>query len=101
MTDPLVSQPAHYTKGDIEAIQAIQASMSTAAFEGFLKGQVLKYLWRYRYKGKPTQDLDKARWYLERLAACVKRSAGEQDRPGLAGGAERAGSGRSMLNERP
>ncbi len=24
-------------------------------------------MWRYNYKGKPKQDLEKAKWYLERL----------------------------------
>jgi hypothetical protein len=27
----------------------------------------MKYLWRYRHKGRPDQDLKKARWYLDRL----------------------------------
>ena len=30
-------------------------------------GNVLKYVWRYNYKGKPKEDLDKSHWYLERL----------------------------------
>ena len=48
MTDP-VNHPPHYTVGDIECIDAIKASMSQAEFEGYLKGAVLKYLWRFRY----------------------------------------------------
>jgi len=32
-----------------------------------LKGNTLKYLWRYNYKGKPVEDIEKARWYLEKL----------------------------------
>jgi hypothetical protein len=27
----------------------------------------MKYLWRYEYKGKPTEDLKKAQWYLDLL----------------------------------
>jgi hypothetical protein len=27
----------------------------------------MKYLWRYRYKGTPVEDLQKAEWYLKRL----------------------------------
>jgi hypothetical protein len=41
--------------------------MSNEEFCGYLKGNVLKYVWRYRYKGKPVEDLKKARWYLDRL----------------------------------
>src|SRR5690606_28238812 len=40
-------------------------------FVGYLKGNVVKYLWRARLKGAPAQDLQKARWYLERLNKCL------------------------------
>ena len=60
-------QPDHYNKGSIEAIEAIKASMPEHEFNGYLKGNALKYLWRYDYKGKPVEDLRKCRWYIERL----------------------------------
>lgn len=65
MSDP-VNKPAHYTKGGIEALDAIEASMTEEAFCGFLKGNVMKYLWRYLDKGG-LQDLRKALYYLNRL----------------------------------
>ena len=64
--DP-VDQPDHYNKGAIEAIEAIKASMPDQEFRGYLKGNALKYLWRYDYKGKPVEDLRKCRWYIDRL----------------------------------
>ncbi len=64
--DP-VEQPDHYNKGAIEAIEAIKASMPANEFRGYLKGNALKYLWRYDYKGKPIEDLRKCRWYIDRL----------------------------------
>jgi len=64
--DP-VEQPDHYNKGAIEAIEAIKASMPDNEFHGYLKGNALKYLWRYDYKGKPVEDLRKCKWYIERL----------------------------------
>ena len=64
--DP-VEQPDHYNKGAIEAIEAIKASMPEHEFRGYLKGNALKYLWRYDYKGKPIEDLRKCRWYIDRL----------------------------------
>lgn len=69
MGDDLVSNPSHYTYSDqgIECIEAIQASMSFDEYLGYLKGNVLKYIWRYRHKGNPIQDLQKARWYLDRM----------------------------------
>lgn len=62
-----VNKPQHYTSGDIETIDAIEASMSPEGFADYLKGNTIKYLWRYQHKGKPEQDLRKARWYLDRL----------------------------------
>ena len=64
--DP-VNAPQHYNTGNIECIEAIQESMSVEAFKGYLKGNCLKYLWRYDYKGKPSEDLEKAGWYLNKL----------------------------------
>jgi hypothetical protein len=64
--DP-VEKPDHYNKGAIEAIEAIKASMPANEFNGYLKGNALKYLWRYDYKGKPIEDLRKCRWYIDRL----------------------------------
>ena len=64
--DP-VDKPDHYNKGAVEAIEAIKASMPEHEFRGYLKGNALKYLWRYDYKGKPVEDLRKCRWYIERL----------------------------------
>jgi hypothetical protein len=63
----VVNSPDHYRQGGIEAIDAIKASMSSEEFEGYLRGNVSKYLWRYRLKGRPEQDLKKAQWYLNRL----------------------------------
>lgn len=63
----MVNKPPHYTKGGIECIEAIKASLSQDGFNGYLKAAVIKYLWRYEHKGKPVEDLKKAEWYLKRL----------------------------------
>jgi hypothetical protein len=63
----LVDSPAHYNVGSIEAIDAIESSMNFDETVGYLKGSALKYLFRYRYKGRSLEDLKKARWYLNRL----------------------------------
>jgi arginase family enzyme len=68
--DP-VNKPEHYTQGGIECIDAIQASMTAEEFKGYLKGNALKYLWRYQNKGKPEQDLKKSAWYLDRLSGVI------------------------------
>jgi len=65
--DDPVENPVHYNTGSVECIEAIKASMSDTEFKGYLKGNAMKYLWRYAYKGKPVEDLKKAQWYLARL----------------------------------
>ena len=63
----VVNSPPHYKTGGIEAIEGIEASMAPEAYAGYLKGNIMKYMWRYERKGKPIEDLKKARWYLDRL----------------------------------
>ena len=68
----IVINPPHYTSGDIECIDAIHnAVRCKPAFEAVLVANVIKYLWRYEEKGG-LQDVEKARWYLERLLAHIK-----------------------------
>jgi hypothetical protein len=33
----------------------------------YCHGNMIKYQHRYRYKNKPVEDMDKARWYLEKM----------------------------------
>lgn len=68
--DP-VNHPAHYTKGGIECLDAIRASMTDSGYLDFLKGQVIKYIWRYQHKGKPLEDLQKAEFYLKRMIELI------------------------------
>jgi len=60
MPDP-INHPSHYTHGDIEPIDAIEAWQL-----GFCLGNVVKYIARAGHKGDRLEDLKKARWYLER-----------------------------------
>jgi len=66
MSDP-VNHPAHYTQGGVECVDAIAAALGPEGFRAFLRGQVLKYVWRGPHKGQEAQDYAKAAWYLERL----------------------------------
>ena len=69
-----VNHPSHYTQGDIECIDAIEASMSSEEFRGYLKGQIIKYIWRYEDKENPLEDLDKDNWYLTKLREKITES---------------------------
>jgi hypothetical protein len=66
----LVNHPSHYTDGGIETIEAIEAQLSTEEYEGYLRGNCVKYLWRWRHKGG-VEDLKKCKWYLDRLISLV------------------------------
>jgi len=57
--DPL--NPLHYRSGAIQPIEFI-----TSQQMGYLEGNVVKYITRYKYKNK-MEDLKKCLWYLEKL----------------------------------
>lgn len=61
----MVNSPPHYNQAGIECIDAIRAATGDG-YEYYLQGNIIKYLWRYRYKNG-AQDLKKAQWYLDRL----------------------------------
>ena len=61
-----VNNPSHYGQGKIEAIEYIKDSLSKEEYIGYLRGNIAKYLHRWRYKNG-LEDLKKAQWYLERL----------------------------------
>jgi len=66
-TVPL-NDPAHYRlRNGKQSIEFIEATLTPEQFEGFLRGNALKYLIRYDKKGTPKQDLRKALDYVTRL----------------------------------
>ena len=62
-----VNAPLHYLHGKKETIDVIRDCMTSDEFHGYLKGNILKYVSRYKFKGEPLEDLQKAQWYLNRL----------------------------------
>jgi len=65
MLDDNVNNPPHYNQAGIECIDAIEAALGDG-FQYYLQGNIMKYLWRYRYKNG-VEDLRKAKWYLTKL----------------------------------
>lgn len=61
--DP-INHPAHYMQhpSGVECI-TITEHMS------FCLGNAIKYIWRADLKGSATEDLEKARWYIDREIA--------------------------------
>ena len=72
MVNDIVNSPLHYLKGKKETIDVIQDCMTDDEYHGYLKGNVLKYVSRYKFKGEPLEVLQKAQWYLNKLIKEVK-----------------------------
>lgn len=69
-----VNHPPHYTAhpSGIECIQVTE-------YMNFNLGNAVKYIWRAGLKNdNPIQDLEKARWYIERELSRLSR---KQDKP--------------------
>lgn len=72
-----VNHPAHYNAGFVECIDALE-SMATgydSSVQAVLAWQVAKCLWRAPLKGNQLEDLQNARWYLDRLINKVSDDA--------------------------
>ena len=65
--EDMVNHPPHYTVGGVETIDFIEAKGLN-----YHLGQVIKYVSRAGKKGDALQDLQKARWYLNREIARVE-----------------------------
>ena len=68
--EDLVNHPNHY-KSDgasgIECIDAIQAALTEEEFQGFCKGNNIKYTWRANRKQDVRTNIKKAIWYMNKL----------------------------------
>ncbi len=64
----MVNHPPHYTAhpSGVECIQITEHM-------GFCIGNAIKYLWRADEKGSAIEDLEKAKWYVEREIEKRKR----------------------------
>ncbi len=70
---------AHYDRGKVQPIDFMEGSFSPDEYVGYLKGNVIKYISRYRHKGTPLDDLHKAQTYLGWLIeAEQKREVAEE-----------------------
>jgi hypothetical protein len=69
--DP-VNHPKHYT-GHPSGVECIQITEHM----GYCLGNAVKYIWRADLKGNAIEDLEKAKWYVEREIARRRALAGE------------------------
>lgn len=63
-----VQHQDYYTwRNGKECVDVINEFLTSERRKGFFEGNLLKYLYRWEKKGKPVQDLKKARVYLDYL----------------------------------
>ena len=62
---------SHYTNKAIQPWTAMESWMTPEQFEGFLRGNVIKYIARYKDKDG-LKDVLKAKHYLEKLIECLE-----------------------------
>lgn len=62
----IVNHPHHYNRGK-ECIEIIKDFLTPEAFEGYVTGNALKYIYRWKDKGG-VEDLKKAIWYINYLS---------------------------------
>ena len=67
----------YYTDKEVQPWDAMKSWMTPEQFEGYLRGNVIKYLARYPEKGGGL-DLLKARHYLEKLLVEVDSNVDER-----------------------
>ena len=64
-----INHPTHYTNRNI----GYECIILTKC-QYFCTGNTIKYLWRHKDKGKPVEDLKKARWYARKAAIRHERT---------------------------
>ena len=69
------NRPAHYAAGGMEVLDILRLKLPPAQFEGCLRANVIKYLFRYDLKGEAAADLRKAATYLSWLREFVETGA--------------------------
>lgn len=67
-----VNHPEHYNTGNIECIDAMVSAFGNVQTAVFCQINAFKYLWRADKKGKYTEDLEKAKWYIEKCLELTK-----------------------------
>lgn len=69
-----INNPPHYTQG-IECADYIESHEMD-----FFQGNAVKYLTRFKLKGTPLEDLQKAEWYVKRLIEQCKKELAKHEK---------------------
>ena len=69
----MVNCPPHYTRGNMETIDIMEAKSTPQEFKGHLKLTALKYLTRAGHKESELQDAKKTQWYVNRWVKTLEK----------------------------
>ena len=61
-----VNHPARYELARYECIEVMEEVFGAEALKNYCLIAAFKYLWRCNRKGKKTEDIKKANWYLNK-----------------------------------
>lgn len=67
----MVNHPSHYQAGGLECIDVMEQLYGREAVESWIKLTIFKYAWRADKKDG-AQDVDKIRWYSDKLVQMLK-----------------------------
>ena len=71
-----INTPTHYHKGGIDVIGFAEKQFSVEERRGFYRISALKYVTRFQDKGAPVKDLNKAKFFIDKL---IELEAIEED----------------------
>ena len=62
-----INKPLHYFRGGIDVIGFAERQFSVEERRGFYRISALKYITRFQDKGAPVKDLNKAKFFIDKL----------------------------------
>ena len=62
-----INKPLHYFRGGIDVIGFAERQFSVEERRGFYRISALNYITRFQDKGAPVKDLNKAKFFIDKL----------------------------------
>lgn len=73
-TKSQVDHPEHYNQGKYECIDVMEETFGKDAVIQFSICNAFKYLYRCKHKDAMLQDLNKAKWYIEKAISLIDKT---------------------------
>jgi hypothetical protein len=68
-----INNSPHYD--GLACLRAIEVALGREQYIGFLRGQVIKYNWRFGRKGDDGEQAEKAKFYQDEIVRVVNKEA--------------------------